>query len=72
MMIRQFVRRFIAPTILDGIGRPEVNNVVDQGGARRGEPNTAVAGRPGRALADCKRRSKNPSLKRPVSPVAPE
>jgi hypothetical protein len=23
-------------------------------------------------MGDCKRRSKNPSLKRPVSPVAPE
>src|SRR5215831_10966497 len=37
---------------MDGVGRPEVTNVFDQCGARRGEPDPAVAGREDRALAN--------------------
>jgi len=32
---------------MDGSGRPEIINVIRKSGARRGEPNPAVAGRNG-------------------------
>ena len=43
---------FIAVDILGRERRPEVDNVIDSVGARGREPRTAVARRPGRALAD--------------------
>jgi hypothetical protein len=44
--------RFIAVDILGRQRRPEVDNVIDSVGARGGVRRTAVARRPGRALAD--------------------
>ena len=41
-----------AVIIPDGIGRPEVDNVIDSIGVGSAEPHTAVAGRPDRALAN--------------------
>jgi hypothetical protein len=43
---------FIAVNIPNGIGRSEVDNVIDSIGAGSAEPRTAMAGRPNRALAD--------------------
>ena len=68
---------------LDGL--PALQDRLDQLRAQEGEANETANVAPGNAVTlgqllersgaaadECKRRSKNPSLKRPVSPVAPE
>jgi hypothetical protein len=56
------INLFIAPSILDSTGPPEMTDVIDQCPARGGELKTAVIGRPRRTVADLLRLCRSPRI----------